>query len=739
LSNQLTNEGANLHSLATAQHGDDGAPAAAAGGGLNFLHIVATARSNLKLIGIVISGTLAVAILISLLQTPRYTASATIQINNQTSRVLKSDQSTNDDEAAATGDTDRFLKTQVEVLRSRAIAQRVAQKLNLVNSPRLYLAEGSKPPVAGTPDNAVAQNVEQLLRKNLEVTLPRDSRVATIAFESNDAALSADVVNTYASEFIKADLQRKFNSSAYARDFLANQLTETKQRLEESERALNAYSREAGLIHMGNPTDHSANQAGNGSVTASTLLQLNQAANEAKGKRISAESRWRAINSGPLLNSTEVVSNGAITQLLVQKAGLESALAEDRARHLADYPTVKAKTDQIESINRQIQNAAGSIRNAIRNEYDAAVSAEKQLNEQVVALKGETLGEQDRSVRYGLLAREVDTNRQVYDGLLQRFKELNASAGISISNISVVDVAPMPLRPTSPNVAKNLVVGLLAGVVLAIVVVAIKDQFDDSIRIPEDVESKLGLALLGVIPKSTSSQPEADLADPKSSVAEAYNSLCGSLLYATRDGLPGVMLITSAQPSEGKTTTSIAVARGLARMGKSVILFDADLRRPTLHRMIDYDNGAGLSTLLTSQDSVLSVSHSGGQPNLSVVTSGPIPPSPTELLSNARVKEIISEARQHFDVVVIDSPPVLGLADAPLLSALVDGVIFVVEADRSRRGSLRGALRRLRGMRPVILGAALTKFDPLRSGNRYSSYYGYEYYQYQYSYGQKDA
>jgi len=732
LSNQLTNEGSHLQSMAEVQHGDDGAPAAVANGGLSFLHVVAAARSNLKLIGIVIGGTLALAVLISLLQSPRYTASATIQINNQSSRVLKNDQAANDEEIVGSGDTERFLKTQVEILRSRAIAQRVAQKLNLLNTPRLYKAESGKIPAPGTPQDVIAQNVEQLLRKNLDVSLPRDSRMVSIAFESNEAALSADVVNAYASEFIKADLQRKFNSSAYARDFLANQLTETKQRLEESERALNAYSREAGLIHMGGNDDRSVNQAGNGSVTATTLLQINQAANEAKGKRIAAESRWRAINSGPLLNSTEVVGNAAITQLLVQKAALESALAEDRARHLSDYPTVKAKTDQIESINRQIQNAAGSIRNAIRNEYDAAVSTEKQLNAQVISLKGETLGEQDRSVRYGLLAREVDTNRQVYDGLLQRFKELNASAGISISNISVVDIAPIPLKPTSPNVPKNLLVGLVVAIILAIVVVAIKEQFDDSIRIPEDIESKLGLALLGVVPKSNASTPEADLADPKSSITEAYNSLCGSLLYATRDGLPGVMLVTSAQPSEGKTTTSIAVAQGLARMGRSVILFDADLRRPTLHRMIDFDNGAGLSTLLTSQVALSSVAHEGVQPNLSVVASGPIPPSPTELLSGARMKDIIREARQHYDVVIIDSPPVLGLADAPLLSALVDGVIFVVEADRSRRGSLRGALRRLRGMRPVILGAALTKFDPLRSSNRYSSYAGYEYYQYSY-------
>jgi succinoglycan biosynthesis transport protein ExoP len=338
-------------------------------------------------------------------------------------------------------------------------------------------------------------------------------------------------------------------------------------------------------------------------------------------------------------------------------------------------------------------------------------------------------------VQYGLLNREADTNRQVYDGLLQRYKELNASAGISISNVSIIDTAEVPLRPTTPNLPKNLLMGLLIGLALAIFAVFLKDQLDDSIRLPEDIETKLGMPLMGVIPHSRKSDPETEMSDPKSSIAEAYNSLRGSLLYSTPDGLPHVMMITSAQPSEGKTTTSYAVAASLARMGKKVLLIDADMRRPSLHRRIDSDNEQGLSTLLTSNISVASVTRSSPESNLTLVTSGPIPPSPTELLSGARLEQILQEAAASFDVVVLDCPPLLGLADAPMIAALADGVLFVVEADRSRHGSLKAALRRLRAMRPVILGGVLTKFDPLKTGNRYTSYYGYEYYQYQYRYG----
>ena len=322
---------------------------------------------------------------------------------------------------------------------------------------------------------------------------------------------------------------------------------------------------------------------------------------------------------------------------------------------------------------------------------------------------------------------------QVYDGLLARYKELNAVAGVSLSNVSIIDVAETPAKPSSPNLVKNMLLGLLGSIVLAALVVFFKDQFDDSIRVPEDVEAKLNLSLLGVVPLAPKRDPEAPLLDPKSPISEAYNSLRSALLYSTSEGLPHVMLVTSAQPSEGKTTTSFTIASGFARTGKKVLLIDADMRRPSVHRRIDFDNSRGLSTLLTTRDAIDTVALPSGQDNLTIVASGPVPPSPTELLSSMRLEEVLHEAAKQYDVVIVDSPPVLGLADAPLMSALVDGVVFVVEADRSRHGSLKAAVRRLRAMRPIILGVVLTKFDPLKSGNRYSEYYGYEYYSYQYA------
>lgn len=713
---------------------DDHGVHGAARSTFDFRYIAAAIRSNLWLIAAIIAAAMAIALVATLLQTPRYTASSTIQINDSSGRILGDKGDDSEVLGAGDYDTERFLKTQVDVLQSRGLALRVAQKLKLSGNPHFYASQEVPEPEAGASVEATRIGVVGLLRGYLKVNLPRDSRIVTINYESTDPELSAQIANAYAGEFIQANLQRKFDSSSYARSFLSEQLDEAKKRLAESERELNAYARQAGLINMGDARsggDGKSSGQGGSSVTASSLLQLNNAANEAAARRIEAEGQWRTISSGPLMSSQAVINNPTVTSLLSQRAGIEAALSEERARHLDDYPAVKAKAEELATINHLLQQAAANVRNSIHAQYQSAQDTERQLYAKVAELKNDTLAEQDRTVQYGLLAREAETNRQVYDGLLERFKQLNAVAGVSLSNVSIIDTAERPGGPSSPNLLKNLLVGLIFGIGAASLTVFLKDQFDDSIRVPEDVESKLDLPLLGVVPRSHRGTPDEALADPKSPMSESYNSLRGSLLYSTPEGLPQIMLVTSAQASEGKTTSSFAIASGFARMGKRTLLIDADMRRPSLHRRLDLENGRGLSTLLTSQEHLVDIQVPSGRANLNLVLAGPVPPSPTELLSTARVEEILQEAARSYDIVIIDSPPILGLADSPLMAALVDGVVFVVEADRSRRGSLKAALRRLRAMRPVLLGAVLTKFDPLKAGNRYSEYYGYEYYQYE--------
>ncbi|QEA17515.1 polysaccharide biosynthesis tyrosine autokinase [Novosphingobium ginsenosidimutans] len=701
-------------------------------GTFDLRYIAAAIRSNLLLISAIITVVLGAALVATLLDTPRYTANTTIQINDSSDRVIGE----NDDQTAQESnfyDVDRFLKTQTDILRSRGLAQRVALKLKLQGRPEFYTAMESKSPGAGASPEAMRNQVVGLLLGNLKVNLPRDSRIVTISFESADPGMSAEIANAFATEFIQSNLQRKFDSSSYAREFVSNQLAEAKQRVEQAERDLNDYSRSTGLIRTGDAAGETGEAAAGGSVTAASLLQLNQAANQATAERVAAEGRWRAISSVPLLSSREVLGNATVSGLMTDRATTQAELQRELSKHLEDYPTVREKRAQLARLDAELQSAAQSVRNSIRAEMLAAQGTEQALMAKLESLKGETLREQDKTVQYGLLKREADTNRTLYDGLLKRYNELNATAGISSSNVSIIDTAEQPSAPTSPNMFKNMLLALLVGVGLAALTLFVKDQLDDAIRVPEDIEAKLRLPLLGVVPKATGRDPDSEMGDPKSPISEAYNSLRAALLYSTSVGLPQVMLVTSAQSAEGKTTTSFAIAASLARMGRKVALIDADLRRPSIHRRFGLPNNRGLTDLLTSGDPVESAILATPQENLFVIASGPIPPSPTELVSSPRMEHLIQELARSHDVVVIDSPPILGLADAPALSALADGVIFVVESERGRRGSLKTALRRLRAMRPILLGAVLTKFDPTRSGNRYSEYYGYQYYTYEQS------
>lgn len=697
--------------------------------------IFATIRANALPISVILAATLALGALITLLQTPRYTAETTLQINDQSAQILGKQDDAMQDPVVAASDTERFLQTQVDILKSRALAERVAQRLRLVGNSKFYEAMGVRTPSEKLSREELEDLTISTLEEAREVDLPRNTRLATVSFKSTQPELAARVANTFADEFVKSNLQRRFESSAYAREFISGQLDEARAKVERSERELNAYSRQAGIIRDRDSTPSDSSQSGGsgGSVTTRSLIELNSAANQAQAARIAAEGRWRLISGGNALDAPDVLSNPAISQLLAERARDMADLEKQRANHLEDYPAVQQLKAQVGVIDAQIQNVARSIRASVKQQYDAAVAAERDLNDQVNRLKGVSLEEQDRLVQYRLLEREADTNRTVYEGLLQRFKELNAAAGISASNISIVDPAVPPIRPSSPNLLKNLLLATGVGLVLAFGFVYLRTQLDDSVRVPEDVESKLQMPLLGVIPVAQDMDVNTALADPKSTLSEGYNSLRSALLYSTASGLPKSILVTSSQPSEGKSTTSIAIATGIARLGRTVALLDVDLRRPVLHRAIASLDGAnthGISSLLTAQGSIDDVLRDTDIENLKIITSGPIPPSPTELLSSNRMLQLLDELTGRFDVVILDSPPVLGLADAPLMAALIEGVVMVIQSDRSRRGSLKASLRRLRDMRATILGGVLTKFDPTNLSNRYSEYYGYNYYQY---------
>ena len=704
---------------------------------IDLHRIVAAIRRNIWWIAGIVVTCLLIGTLATMLIVPRYTASATVLIEQETDQIIEGSEIA---PTAGYQDAERFLQTQVDVIQSRALAERVLQGEGLADDLGFYDALGADMPeeddlegryaqVSGGLDTLRRDTALDLLQENLSVSLPVDSRLADIRFESTNPALSARIANAFAENLIESNLGRKFDSSSYARQFLSQQLQEARQRLEDSERELNQYSRAAGLIRVPGQGENADSET-TLSVTNDSLVQVNLAASQATADRVSAQEQWQNIANVPVLSVPEVLSNPAVQDLIRQRSQAQAALAEERARHLGDHPSVQALEAQVSQLNTQIQEVGSSIKRSVYLDYQAARDREQALQGRVGELRADVLTEQDQGVEYNVLKRVAETNRSLYDTLLERYNELNATAGATSNNISLVDRADLPRRPSSPNLPLNMALALLAGLACAGGFVFVREQMDDHIRAPEDIEAKLGLPLLGLIPVAEEGEDvESEKNSKLSAIGEAYRSLVANLRFATASGLPRLMVITSAQPAEGKTTSAQAMALNLARMGQKVLLIDADLRRPTVHRLLETDPKHGLTEVLAGEISLVEAVHPSGQDRLFYLTAVPMPSDPSMVLSSPRLPEVLQDARDSYEVVVIDSPPMLGLSDTPNLAAHADAVILIVDASRSHRGAVKSAIRRLQLVRANILGAALTKFDPKAAGANYN-YYGYNYYTY---------
>ncbi|MDF7774407.1 polysaccharide biosynthesis tyrosine autokinase [Sphingomonas sp. AOB5] len=709
-------------------------PATEEGGGLDLRALMAAAYRNRLIFVIVIALALLAAVVVTMLTTPIYVATASVQIEQQTATILeKSDV----EPVIPMADADRFLETQGAILRSRALAERVAYSLNLARNDRFIEAMGGEPPKATGRALIVARyrQVVGLLLRNLSIKVPTDSRVASISFASPSPEIAAQVANSYAENYIRSNLERRFDSSAYARQFLQNQIAQTKERLEDSEEALLAYARTEGLVET-EATGQTGEGGGSTTLTTSNLRDINASYVAVRAERVKAEQRWRQAQATPLMSLPEVQASPVIQQLLTRRATELAALGELRARYRPDHPSVEQATTELATLDREINTQAVNVRNGIRNAYDVLVNQERALETSVKGLSGNALSEQGLRVRYNILKREVDTNRSLYEALLQRYKELAATAGVSTSNISVIDGAQVPGGPSKPDLFMNLAFALFAGLGLGALAAFVREHFDDAIRTPDEVQRKLGLQLLGVTPIITSGgDPVSELRDPKSPLAEAYHSLRTSISFASTQGQPRTILFTSSRPEEGKSTSSIAIAQEFGSLGQRVLLIDGDLRKPSLHKVLKLSSKAGLSNVLAHHLELSQAVQPSGFANVDFVSSGPIPPNPTELLASHTLPQLLAQARESYDTIVIDGPPVIGLADAQLLSRQVDATVFAAQASRSHRGQAKAAVRRLHAANANVIGAVLTKFDAKRAGYGYGYGYGYAY---DYTYGNTD-
>lgn len=693
--------------------------------------LVAAAWRNKWLLLAIVGMVMAAGLVVTLLITPQYEARASVQIDQQTNRVLGTEEQ---EPPAAYQDADRFLQTNLDVLRSRATAMRVAQSLNLFAGHSFIdkMEANFDPPSDVDVERARREFVLELLMDNTDVYLRRDSRVANITFRSPDPQLSARVANAYADAFIIGNLQRKFNSTSYARSFLQEQLDPAREKLQDSERLLVGYARQAGLINIGTEGEQGSSQPN--SVTISSLVALNGSYVAATANRIAAEQRWRTLQSVPAAALPEVLANPAIQEMYRAQAEKRAALAEEMKRHTADYPTVVQERAELAELERQIEGIVANVRRSIDDQYRTALQQERSLEQEVQRMKTATLQEQDRSIEYNILKRNVDSNRSIYEALLQRYKEMSAAAGVATNNISVVDRADAPLKPSSPKLLLNLLISAVLGFILGAVVITIREFLDDRVQNQGDVERKLRLGVLGLIPKLDEGEELAqELQSRRSQISESFQSAAAATLLSGA-GAPKIITLVSGQPSEGKTSSCIGLAAALARLGRKVLLIECDLRRPSLADKIGFESGSGgpgLSEYLSAQadrDAITRPSTLG----FDVIVVGALPPNPVDLLASPRLAALLAEADGIYDHVILDSPPVLGLADAPILASNSDAVLLVIEANRKHRGRAKAALSRLRRLRAPVVGAILTKVEFGRfAGMSYDLDY--------YSYGKPDG
>ena len=677
---------------------------------------------------------LVTALVITLMATPMYRASITLKIEREAGKVV--DFKGAPVEPQEYGDID-FYRTQYELLKSRSLAERVVQQLDLrqraaAAPPKaapwwsgwwsgLFEREGAKDEAAEAEAAAEAARdpnaaAVRAFMGSMTVEPIRNSRLVRVLFDSPDRRLAADALNALAQNFIALNLERRYDASSYAKTFLEEKLAQTKAKLEESERALVEFQRAQEIINV----DERQN------VLAQTLAAYNAAAAKAAEDRLKAEAVWREFRANPE-SSPQMVDNKSMTALREQRTKLEVEYQDSLRIYKPAFPKMQQLRAGIDEIDKKIAEENEIARRSIEGAYNVAVQQEKAVLAKLESAKKDVLDLQGRSIRFGILKREVDTNRSLYDGLLNRLKEVGVEAGVGTNNVTVVDSAQPPAAPFKPNLPLNLQLAAALGLMLGVGLAFFLEYLDDTMQRPDDMERVAHLPVLGVIPlvKPKKSEKDVPLAlqshlDARSTFAEAYRSVRTALQFSTREGAPRQIVVTSTAAQEGKSTTALALAINFAQTGQPVLLVDADLRNPSVHSMLGIDNSRGLSNYLSSDLPALGVVRISTIPNLYVIPAGPLPPNPVELLSGPKMLALLSELEHRFSAIVLDSPPVLGLADALVLGNQVGAMMFVVAAGSTRKAHLRAALKRLRQASVAPIGAVMTKVD-MRDGR-----YGYE-------------
>ena len=686
-----------------------------------------------------------------------YDASGSIAINKPDPMTFNF----KDSAGTGTGDYDSSdIETEVRILRSDLLALQVIKQLNLDQRQEFGGSGGQPPPSLGLTTDALQPNstaTSRLLsafRSNLAVSAIPDTRIIEIHYRSPDNELAARVVNTLMSTYVEQNFKTRFESTMQASDWLSRQLVDLQMKVETSQEKLVQYQKEHEILGI----DEKQN------IITSKLDELNRELTAAESDRMEKESLYHLVQSEDLDTVAAAATNASsdrgsvagasslLEKLREQDADLKIQTAQLSTQFGPSYPKVAELTSQTKEVEAQIQIELKKALGRVRGEYMAALQRENLLSGAMDKQKQQANQLNESAIEYSLLKRDLETNRTLYEGLLEKLKEAGVTAGLRSNNFRTVDVARVPTTPAEPNVPRNLAFALALGLTTGVGLAFLLEAVDNTVRTPEQAQVISALPSLGMIPlgsKSstevsgkqrlsvTSSKEAVELitqSRPQSQMAESYRALRTSLLLTSLGAPPKVILVTSALPQEGKTTTSLNCGIVLAQKGSRVLLIDADLRRPSIHKALGMGPRTGLSNVLTGGATVQQATvRSTVLPTLFVLPAGTPPPNPAELLASANMGDILTQLREQYDHIVIDTPPALSVTDAVIMSTRADAVVLVIRSGQTTKQALRRARDILARVNAKVAGVLLNAAD-LTSPDYYYYYeyqgkYGNRYYQ----------
>ncbi len=682
--------------------------------GLDLKEFIAVLSRRKKLVITTVMITTLLALIASLLMKPVFRAESIIKVEryaaNPNVNILNAEVSRSDRD---------FFETQIQLIQTKTLARRVIDELKLdtkVTPPGFLKGLFS----SNTDSSATTKNkssTEEVFLENLSVKPINNSQLLKISYDSTDPTLAATISNTIAKAFVKQNLEARFDTATSYKGYVTEAIKVTRQGLEDAENRLNTYAREHNIL-----------QASDGSsADGITLKKQLEELVIAEKETIEAEAKYNSQKNNPKGDPASIATNPYILTLKKSAARLESKYKGMRYKR---NRTARNLKKEINGIHDQISTESDSIKNSVKTVFLEAQQKEKMLRAQLNNLKKNALKLQSKNTKFNRLQREVEINQLAYNNQLEQLMAVNVASSIGSNNISVIDKATPPNRKFKPSVKTNLVFGALLGLLLGMGIAFLREFMDDSIKDSDALEKLTGLPVLSQLPalKGISHKKIAlqTAIEPRSPLAESIRSMRTSLRFSTRSGAPKSTFITSASAAEGKTTVALNLATAYAQAGNNVLLIDADLRNPSLHEVLDLENTNGLTNYLANPEPVSTdISRSCMINQLNVITSGPIPPDPVELLSGSKMFELIESASNHFDHIIIDGPPVLGLADALVLSNLTDATIVTVEAGKTRKTSLLNSLKRLERANANIIGSVITRMNKSVNPSYDQQYYSY--------------